>query len=104
MDPKKRGPEALAARRTPNDLDEQQKHGTARNVRRQHLARLLHQSGPRPMFEALLEVERGRSLDSVLERYAEIPPHVYCALGANVLPIDHMRAVCFWAIQGGRST
>jgi hypothetical protein len=60
-------------------------HQEARNARRQHLARSLWESGPRPVLEALLEVEAGRPLELVLERYARIPAHIYRALGVNAL-------------------
>lgn len=67
-----------------------------RSPRRQQLVRHLHAAGPRPTLEALLEVAAGRDLDEVLARYARLPPAVYRALGADVLPIDTT------AIGGGR--
>ena len=42
-------------------------------------------SGPPPGLEALLEVEAGRPLGVVLERYAGIVAHIYRALGADAL-------------------
>ena len=42
-------------------------------------------AGPRPVLEALQEVEAGRPLGAVLERYARIPAHIYRALGADAL-------------------
>jgi hypothetical protein len=57
----------------------------ARNARRQHLARSLWESGPRSLLEALLEVEAGRPLGAVLDRYARIPAHIPRALGADAL-------------------
>jgi hypothetical protein len=53
-------------------------HQETRKARRQRLARSLWESGPRPVLEALLEVEAGRPLGAVLERYARSPrpePH-----------------------------
>ena len=46
---------------------------TARSPRRQHLARHLHACGPRPVLEALLEIEAGRPLDAVLADFARLP-------------------------------
>jgi hypothetical protein len=60
----------------------------ARNSCRQHLVQHLHAAGPRPVFEAMLELADGRDLDCVLERYAEIPIGIYHALGADRLPIE----------------
>lgn len=57
----------------------------ARTPRRQHLARHLHAAGPRPVLEALLELEAGRPLDDVLERFGRISIDVYHELGANKL-------------------
>jgi hypothetical protein len=65
-----------------------EKRDGARNSRRQHLVQHLHAAGPRPIFEAMLELADGRDLDCVLERYAEIPIGIYHALGADRLPID----------------
>ena len=59
---------------------------TQKRARRQHLVRHLHAAGPRPVLEALLELERGAALDDVLERFARIPPDVYRALGADRFP------------------
>jgi hypothetical protein len=71
---------------------------TARSRRRQHLARHLHACGPRPVLEALLEVEAGRPLDEVLHAFGRLPPELYAAVGADVLPIDE------WAlVDGGNS-
>jgi len=70
---------------------------STRSARRQRLLAHLHACGPRPVFEALLELEAGRALDEVLERYGRIPAHIYRALGADVLPIDAVTI-----IDGGR--
>src|SRR5262249_56464659 len=61
---------------------------STRSSRRQRLVAHLHACGPRPVFEALLELEAGPALDEGLERYGRIPPHLYPALGADVLPLD----------------
>jgi hypothetical protein len=63
-------------------------HHEARNARRQRLVKHLWQAGARPVLEALLEVDAGRPLDEVLERFGRIPPHIYRTLGADVLAID----------------
>jgi hypothetical protein len=65
-----------------------EKRDGGRNSRRQHLVQHHHAAGPRPVFEAMLELEAGRDLDQVLERYAEIPASVYHAIGADRLPIE----------------
>ena len=71
---------------------------TARSPRRQHLARHLHACGPRPVLEALLEIEAGRPLDAVLADFGRLPPELYRVMGADVLPIDE------WAlVDGGTS-
>jgi hypothetical protein len=57
----------------------------ARTPRRQHLARHLHAAGPRPVLEALLELEAGRPLDAVLESYGRIPVGIFHELGADKL-------------------
>jgi hypothetical protein len=61
---------------------------TKRSPRRQQLVRHLCSCGERPVFEALLAVESGQSLDSVLEGFARLAPETYEALGADRLPID----------------
>jgi hypothetical protein len=71
---------------------------TTRSPRRQHLARHLHACGPRPVLEALLEVEAGRSLDAVLADFARLPAELYRVMGADVLPIDEIVV-----IEGGQS-
>jgi hypothetical protein len=69
-----------------------------RSPRRQHLARHLHACGPRPVLEALLEVEAGRPLDVVLADFARLPAELYRATSADVLPIDEIVV-----IEGGPS-
>ncbi|SRR5258708_4849401 len=68
-----------------------------RSPRRQHLARHLHQCGPRPVLEALLAVDSGQDLDVVLEDFARLQPDIYAAVGADTLPIDEVAI-----IGGGR--
>jgi hypothetical protein len=63
-------------------------HHEARNACRQRLAKHLWQAGARPVLEALLEVDAGRPLDEVLERFGRIPARIYRTLGADVLTID----------------
>ena len=61
--------------------------GEARSTERQQGVAHLCAAGPRVVLEALLEVSRGKSLDTVLRRYGEIPLMVYRKTGAGVLPI-----------------
>ena len=75
------------------DMSNLEKRDGGRNSRRQYLVQHLHAAGPRPVLEALLEVEAGRDLDCVLERYAEIPIGVYRAVGADTLPIEALTVV-----------
>ena len=70
-----------------------ERHWSARNARRQRLAAHLHAAGPRPVLEALIEVDQGRPLDSVLERHAQIPVATYHHLGADRLSIDSLTVV-----------
>jgi hypothetical protein len=69
-----------------------------RSARRQELSARLQASGPRPVFEAFLELEAGRGLDDVLEEFARIPASVYRAIGASELLIHQPLHV----IRGGR--
>jgi hypothetical protein len=68
--------------------------------RRQHLVGRPQACGPRVALEAFLEVAAGtpEDLDPILESFCEIPPEVYRAIGADVLPIDRLRVV-----EGGRT-
>jgi hypothetical protein len=59
-----------------------------RSARRQYLARHLHTCGPRPVLEALLAVEGGQSLDTVLEDYGRRPAELFEVIDADLLPID----------------
>ncbi len=68
-----------------------------RNARRQRLALRLHEAGPRPMMEALLDVAGGRDLDETLEDFARLPASTYCAVGADEFPVNQFRIV-----KGGR--
>ena len=96
MQPQKKSPGGQARAR-----DSRQKN-TAYSSRRtagtQHLARHLHECGPRPVFEALLAIEAGVPLDEVLEGFARLPNWYYKKLGADILPIDHVTI-----IDGGAS-
>jgi hypothetical protein len=65
--------------------------------RRQHLIAHLYAAGPRPVLEAMLELEAGKDLDDVLAAYGRIPVATYHALGANRLPIHQP----FGVISGG---
>ncbi len=56
--------------------------------RRQHLVRQLHRCGPRMVLEALVHVEAGTPLDTVLEAICSLQPKDYAAVGADVLPIE----------------
>lgn len=63
-----------------------------RNARRQRLALHLHNCGPRPCFEALLDVAGGRDLDETLEDFARLDASTYEAVGADEFP-NHFRIV-----------
>jgi hypothetical protein len=65
----------------------------ARNARRQHLAAHLHDCGPRPVLEALIAVDAGTPIDEVLEDFGRLPPALYRAMGADVLPIHRLVVV-----------
>src|SRR5262245_55974886 len=90
----------LATDGTPkcDQLGQIDNHNSQRNARRQHLAGRLHACGPRPVLEAMLELEAGADLDHLLERYTRIPAGIYRAFGADVLAIDTMAV-----LDGGRS-
>jgi hypothetical protein len=68
-----------------------------RNARRQRLALRLHEAGPRPTLEALLDVAGGRDLDETLEDFARVSVRTYEAVGADRLPIQNILIV-----RGGR--
>jgi hypothetical protein len=69
-----------------------------RNARRQRLALHLHRAGPRPVLEAMLELERGKPLDHVLESFGRVAIETYRAAGASELPIQRVSVV-----KGGKS-
>ena len=69
-----------------------------RNARRRCLVRHLHEAGPRPVLEALIAVEKGQSLDDVLDDFGRIPVSTYHAFGASELPITQPLVV----VKGGR--
>ena len=58
----------------------------AAELRRQRAAEHLHGLGPRPVLEALVEVEAGADLDSVLADFARLDPEVVTALGGDKFP------------------
>ncbi len=68
-----------------------------RTPRRQRLVNHLHRCGPRPLLEALLQVDAGSPLDTVLEAFCGLEPEDYAAAGADVLPINQLTV-----IDGGR--
>jgi hypothetical protein len=68
-----------------------------RSAKRQRLIAHLHEAGPRPVFEAMLAMEAGESLDDVLQDFARIPVETYQAVGASELPIQRP----FEVIEGG---
>jgi hypothetical protein len=56
------------------------------NQRFRRLLERLHQLGPRPVGELLLEVANGRDLIEALEEYARLDPAVVEALGVRDWP------------------
>ena len=54
------------------------------NPRRQRAAEHLHNLGPRPVLEALAEVEAGANLDRVLADFERIDAETVAALGADI--------------------
>lgn len=54
-----------------------------RQRRRQALSRHLCEAGPRPTYEALIEIAAGADLDVVLERFGRVPVSTYHAVGAS---------------------
>ena len=56
------------------------------DLRRQRAAEHLHGLGPRPVLEALVEVEAGADLDRVLADYARLDLKVVTALGGDKFP------------------
>ena len=64
------------------------------NPRRQRAAEHLHNLGPRPVLEALVEVEAGADLDRVLTDFAQLEPKTVSRLGGDrfpALPIYEVR-------------
>ena len=55
-------------------------------LRRQRGARHLHRLGPRPILEALRQVEAGGSIDDVLCEYQRLDPTTVRAIGADDFP------------------
>ena len=58
----------------------------AADLRRQRAVEHLHGLGPRPVLEALAEVEAGAELDSVLAAYARLDPETVLQLGGDQFP------------------
>ena len=56
------------------------------DLRRQRTAEHLHGLGPRPVLEALVEVEAGADLDSVLADFARLDPETVRQLGGDQFP------------------
>lgn len=54
--------------------------------RRQRAADHLYNVGPRPVLEALVEVEAGADLDSVLADFARLDPETVRQLGGDQFP------------------
>ena len=50
-----------------------------RSARRRRLSDHLHKCGPRCILEALIAVESGKTVDSVLADFERLPPEVYTA-------------------------
>lgn len=67
--------------------------GAVLRLRRQRAARHLHDLGPRPILEALLEIEGGNGLDDVLARYSRLPVDVVRALDGDDFAPDLLAAV-----------
>ncbi len=65
----------------------------AANLRRQRRAEHLHGLGPRPVLEALVEVEAGADLDSVLADFAQLDRETVRQLGGDQFPAAPLREV-----------
>ena len=61
--------------------------------RRQRATEHLHNLGPRPVLEALVEVEAGADLDRVLADFAQLEPKTVSRLGGNRFPPMPLREV-----------
>lgn len=57
------------------------------SVHIQELVSHLYAAGPRPVLEALFQVARGDSVETVLRAFRRVPVATYHAIGANELPI-----------------
>ena len=62
-------------------------------LRRPRAARHLHSLGPRPLLEALRQVEAGGSLDDVLRQYQRLDPATVRAIGADQWPASPIHEV-----------
>ena len=58
----------------------------AADLRRQRAVEHLRGLGPRPVLEALVEVEAGADLDSVLADFARLDPETVRQLGGDQFP------------------
>ena len=56
------------------------------DLRRQRAAEHLYALGPRPVLEALLEVEAGAGLDRVLADFGRLDPEIVRQLGGDKFP------------------
>jgi hypothetical protein len=65
---------------------------TVPDARLRRLAALVHQLGPRPLFELLRELVAGADPLARVERYAELDADIIEALGGDRFP-DLLRAV-----------
>ena len=65
----------------------------ASNLCRQRAAEHLHGLGPRPVLEALVEVEAGTDLDSVLADFAQLDRETVRQLGGDQFPAAPLREV-----------
>jgi hypothetical protein len=69
---------------------------TPDDSRLRHLAAHVHSLGPYPLYWFLRELEAGADLQTQLDAYARLDPHVVAALGGSAMP-PHARLI------GGRS-
>ena len=63
------------------------------DLRRQRRAKHLHGLGPRPVLEALVEVEAGADLDSVLADFAQLDRETVRQLGGDQFPAAPIRKI-----------
>ncbi len=63
------------------------------DLKRQRQVARLHSLGPRPVLEALVEVEAGADLDSVLADFARLDPETVRQLGGDQFPPARIHGV-----------